>query len=290
MVIGNGFFSNTLQEALAEMSARSGGEVQPVPFPTIGNITYYATTTGSVYGVQKIGERYISRLKKPCKNGRYICVRLNKAPHKETYTPMLRVMYCTFIAKQWTDEPIIAKDGNVNNWQLENITKDTFSDLNMKLHDNTCLFSKVYSTSFTRVAWHCNYVTGIDFEDAKDVTSQTFIYLCENNKAIGTDTEYFLKTWFTLSAKRAYDFLDHRNRNVFADDDHPLERIMPKSSQHPCEVNLLAPLTGERTLRFMRMYSLGHTTADIAELCHTTRSNVASVITRSIQKLQKVYG
>ena len=37
MVIGNGFFSDTKDDALREMTQRSGCEVRHLPFPTIGN-------------------------------------------------------------------------------------------------------------------------------------------------------------------------------------------------------------------------------------------------------------
>ena len=50
MVIGNGFFSENRQTALAEMTERSKCEVRHLPFPTVGNITYYISYTGDLYG------------------------------------------------------------------------------------------------------------------------------------------------------------------------------------------------------------------------------------------------
>ena len=54
MVIGNGFFSENREAALAEMTERSGCEVKHLPYPTVGNITYYISYVGDLYGQQII--------------------------------------------------------------------------------------------------------------------------------------------------------------------------------------------------------------------------------------------
>ena len=44
MVIGNGFFSDTKEDALREMTERAGCKVVKSNFPTIGNIEIYVSS------------------------------------------------------------------------------------------------------------------------------------------------------------------------------------------------------------------------------------------------------
>lgn len=64
MVIGNGFFSENREAALAEMTERSKCEVKHLPYPTVGNITYYISYVGDLYGQQMIQGRPLTRQRK----------------------------------------------------------------------------------------------------------------------------------------------------------------------------------------------------------------------------------
>ena len=61
MVIGNGFFSENREAALAEMTERSKCEVKHLPYPTVGNIMYYISYVGDLYGQQMIQGRPLTR-------------------------------------------------------------------------------------------------------------------------------------------------------------------------------------------------------------------------------------
>ena len=64
MVIGNGFFCDTMADAIQEMGLMAHSGVALVPIPVNGNIMYYISEKGNTFGVQKIGDRYIVRHKK----------------------------------------------------------------------------------------------------------------------------------------------------------------------------------------------------------------------------------
>ena len=58
MVIGNGFFSDTLSDAIKEMQRISKCEVVQCAFPTIGNIVYYISYNGDIFEIQ-MGENLL---------------------------------------------------------------------------------------------------------------------------------------------------------------------------------------------------------------------------------------
>ena len=68
MVIGNGFFSDTLSDAIKEMQRISQCEVVQCAFPTIGNIMYYISYKGDIFGMQTIGGKRLTRNRKTTKN------------------------------------------------------------------------------------------------------------------------------------------------------------------------------------------------------------------------------
>ena len=62
MVIGNGFFSDTKEDALREMTDRAGCKVVKSNFPTIGNIEIYVSERGDLYG-QQLTIAFVERLR-----------------------------------------------------------------------------------------------------------------------------------------------------------------------------------------------------------------------------------
>lgn len=77
MVIGNGFFCDTLDDAIQEMGLMAQSKVALLPLPVNGNIEYYISDNGHTFGVQKIGDRYIVRHKKN--------IRVKTSPHGYTW-------------------------------------------------------------------------------------------------------------------------------------------------------------------------------------------------------------
>lgn len=83
MVIGNGFFSENREAALAEMTERSKCEVKHLPYPAIGNITYYISYVGDLYGQQMIQGRPLTRQGHHQKYSNGYTARLSERPHHQ---------------------------------------------------------------------------------------------------------------------------------------------------------------------------------------------------------------
>ena len=86
MVIGNGFFTDTESDALIEMQSRSGCDVKRCVFPTVGNIIYYISKTGDLYGMQKIQGKRLTRTRKVVKN-KDIEINVLKAKEASKFSP-----------------------------------------------------------------------------------------------------------------------------------------------------------------------------------------------------------
>ena len=54
MVIGNGFFCDTIADAIQEMGLIAHSDVVLVPLPVNGNIEYYISDKGHTFGVQQV--------------------------------------------------------------------------------------------------------------------------------------------------------------------------------------------------------------------------------------------
>ena len=54
-------------------------------------------------------------------------------------------------------------------------------------------------------------------------------------------------------------------------------------------INYKKHLNGEKAIKYFELYLQGEGVTDIADIVGSTRSNVSSSISRSIQKLKEVY-
>lgn len=97
MVIGNGFFTDTETDAVKEMETRSRAKVKAVPYSTVGNIRYFASETGDIYGMQMIQGKCLTRTKKPVKYKKGYTARLQESPRHELWVPLDVLIYCTFV-------------------------------------------------------------------------------------------------------------------------------------------------------------------------------------------------
>lgn len=282
MVIGNGFFSDTIEDALQEMKQRSCCDVVKLPFQTIGNIEYYIGRNGDLYGCQSIAGKILTKKKKHLRYKRGFTARLSEDAHKEIFVHLENLVWSAFVSKRYEPELVIQfKNRNPYDVRPENL----FVSVESKTQEHSermKVFSDVYESCFIRFCHSCQYFTGIDFEDSKDVVSQTFFYLCTEgyNKSIKSE-EDFAGLWFKLSRRRSIDFLKHRWLNVYGETE-----ILPCKTEVRYEVDLFALLKGEKRKQYVKLYFEGNRPSEIAKMLGISPGTVGSEVTRGVQYLR----
>jgi DNA-directed RNA polymerase specialized sigma24 family protein len=286
MVIGNGFFSDTKEDALREMTARSKCEVKPLPFPTIGNLTYYISRTGDLYGQQRIQGKCLTRQRKHVKYSPGFKARLSTAPHKEVNIYVQVLIYCAFVLNRWEpDIELEAINGNVYDVRPENFRpkeKPIPKEWSMTMEKR----KKVYTAYFMHVAWSVNYVTQLDIQDCKDATQTAFIYLCTDGyMGHQRETQDFVGLWIRVARFRAIDRLKHQqDRQVYDTVD-----LLAGSMNNGYEFDIFSLLPGEKMQLYTRLYYEGNTPTEIAQMYNVHIGTVSSAVTRSVAYLRDYY-
>ena len=289
MNIGNDFFSYTENEALQEMKNLVGCEVRRCVFPTIGNIQYYISEHGDLFGMQRIQGRYLTRGPKKAgsleghgkrKDGG-VTHRISFAPKKEKWIAAERLVFCTFVLRHWEEDlEIEFKNGKANDIRPDNLQPKKEKWLE-EWTARMFLFQNIYKHDFSKVAMSVKWWCFLPYEDAKDVTQSTFIWLTTK----GFKGEFNTALWIHWARKRGQD-LWSRTLCRFANDDLDEWRY-DGIDDRPYEVDLVHVQPGEKRARYLMMWLQNHTPTAIAEECHTTIGNVGASITRSIRFLQK---
>lgn len=281
MVIGNGFFADTKEDARAEMQKRKGCKVEPVPFPTIGNIIYYVSEQGDLFGVQKVADKFIAREKKPTRYKIGYSARMSTAQHKEARIPLQLIVWNSFVAKQWTDTELEFKNGNQYDVSVSNLQPKK-KEVPKEWTDRMQHLSQIYDKFFNHVCWYANYVSNLDIDDCKDIAQNAFMYLCTDGyRECAYMDERFVGLWCKVAKLRAYDKINFGFR--FAED---VERISG-GIRNGYEVDLIEVLPGEKQKQYLRLYIEGNTPTEIAKLMGVTLGSVSSSVTRSIKYLRK---
>ena len=281
MVIGNGFFSDTKEDALREMTERAGCEVKHLPFPTIGNIDYFISRHGDLYGMQRIQGKCLTRQRKHVKYSPGYKARLCEAPHKERHIYVQVLIYCTFVLNRWEpDIELEAVNGNVYDVRPENFRikeKPVPPEWAERMKDRV----KIYESNFMHVAWSVNFTTGYDIDTCKDFVQTAFIYLCtEGFRQIQHKTD-IVGLWVKIARFRAIDYMHHvSNRQVYDAFDWLGRR------DQPYEFDLFSLLPGEKMQLYTRLYFEGNTPTEIANEYKVHLGTVSSAVTRSVQYLR----
>lgn len=287
MVIGNGFFANTRQDFVDEASRRSGCDVALCPFPTIGNIEYYISKAGDLYGVQKIQGKFLGRLKKAMKHKCGFTARLQQSPQKEVYYRLELLVYCTFTLGYWSPTANISfKNGNRYDCRIENleIQKQKY---NPELSDAMEEKKDIYDKEFYRISKVVAYHTGIAIEDSEDVVQDVFMTLCaKSNNCRSLSANDFIGLWIKLSRFRAVDFYRRYGKRF---DSELYEVLLERNGTQDAlyEHDLFHIQRGEKRAAYLRMWAEGYTPTEIAKECGVSRANVSSSICRSLQFLQR---
>ena len=282
MVIGNGFFSDTISDAINEMQRISQCDVVQCAFPTIGNLMYYISYNGDIFGMQTIGGKILTRNRKTKMKKGGISVRLCISAHREVCIPLQVLTYCSFILKAWNpDVELTFINGNVYDVRPCNL-KEQREQIPQEWTDRMFEQSINYEKNYKRICNSVSFFNGISIEDSQDIVSQTFIYLCTEgfNESI-KDQNAFIGLWNTLSQKRAINFV--RRRFIISDN---LDKIIG-CRQRTYEVNLFEVQPGEKRQKYLKLWSQGYKPIEIAKECGVTFATVSSSISRSIQFLQK---
>lgn len=282
MVIGNGFFSDTISDAIKEMERISQCEVTQCSLPTIGNIVYYISYKGDIFGMQTIAGKRLTRKRKTINNKGGISARLSISAHREVYIKLQVLTYCSFVLKAWKpDVELTFINGDVYDVRPCNLVEQK-EPIPQEWTERMCEQSKDYERNYKRICNAVSFFSGLSIDDSKDIVSQTFIYLCTKgfNESIKNNND-FIGLWLNLSKKRAIDFW--RRRFIISDN---LDNIIG-CRQRTYEVNLFEVHKGEKRQKYLKLWSQGYSQTEIAKECGVTLSTVSSSITRSIQFLQK---
>ena len=291
MVIGNGFFSDTEQDALREMTERSRCEVRRCVFPTASKIVYYISRRGDIYGTQMVQGKRLTRTKKAAEGGHWkrknggLTARMQSGPKREQYLPLEWLTYCTFTLKRWEPEPLPLTfiNGNPKDVRPENLRlpeKQIPPEWSEHMKD----YSEIYQHDFNRVCESVKWWCSIDKEDAKDIVQSTFVWLCTS----GYKGCVNAALWMFWAERRGIDFYyKHQRHYNTADYDTILE--LRGQRDQAFEVDLFHIQKGEVRSRNLTLWAQGYTPTEIAEMTGSTTGNVGCSVTRSIQFLRKYF-
>lgn len=286
MVIGNGFFSENREAALAEMTERSKCEVKHLPYPTVGNITYYISYVGDLYGQQMIQGRPLTRQGHHQKYSNGYTARLSERPHHQVGFKLQVLTWSAFVLGEWNpDVDLEFKNGNVYDVRPCNL-QERVETIPTEWAATMERRKDMYVSKFLNVAWSVNYVTGLPLEDCKDAAQDAFIYLCcEGYKSKQRETDEFIGLWIRLARFRAIDRIKHVNdRQVYG-----LADYLPSKKRTGYEFDWFKLQPGEKRQRYLRMFFEGNRPTEIAEACGVSLGTVSSSVTRSMQYYQRYF-
>ena len=289
MVLGNGFFTYTVSEALQEMQRLADCEVRHCVFPTIGNLQYYISEHGDLFSTQTIQGRCLTRGPKKAgsleghgkrKDGG-VTHRLSYTPKNEKWIPAEKLVYCTFVLGQWVEDlELEFINGCSTDIRPDNIQPKKEKCL-QEWTDRMYQYAEIYERDFNNVVRYIEYWAWIPHEDAKDVAQSTFIWLT----TVGFKSDFDTALWMYWGKYRGMDLWNHVLRHF--DKGEFDETLYDGIGDRPYEVDLVHVQPGEKRARYLLMWLQNHTPTEIADECNSTISNVASSVTRSIQFLQK---
>ena len=190
-------------------------------------------------------------------------------------------MYNAFVVKTWQDKILPSfKDGNQYNCILSNLYVPA-KVFHSEYADRMTLLADVYEANFNRVCYYLQWRTGICLEDAKDVTSDVFLHLTTTgyNSTVYLD-DNFVGLWKKQVVRRSYDFLDHKNMNVYDTD-------LCHSEDKGFEIDLIPVLHGTKRQNYVRNYIEGYSHSEIAKITNSKTSTVRSECSRAMKFLKR---
>ena len=290
MVIGNGFFSNNCEAALQEMQERSQCEVRHLPFPTVGNITYYIGYTGDLYGQQIIQGRPLTRHKKHKKYSLGYTARLSVGPHKEVNYRLQVLTWSAFVLNRWDpDADLDFKNGNCYDVRPSNL-QERKPIIPTEWAETMERRKGMYVSHFLDVSWSVNYVTGMPLEDCKDAAQDAFIYLCcEGYIGHQRETDEFVGLWKRVARYRAIDRLKHQEYRQVGGDDYDVILKTHGQGINTFEFDWFKTLHGKKNQKYLHLWIEGARPTEIAKECGVTLGTVSSGLSRSMQFMRRYF-
>ena len=193
------------EEVIQWMQERSMCRVVQVVFPYTGHKDYYISEHGHFFSV--LHQRY--RQKRWCadvlsareeNNGYSYSIQQNG---KQVQCKAEKIIYCSFITGEWSEDiEIDFKDGDPKNIRLDNLA-ECGEYLTEEAATRMARWESVYQKYFNRVVKYIAFFFFFYTEDAEDLTSKAFIYLCANEREITGD---FVSLWIYYAKKKAQSF------------------------------------------------------------------------------------
>lgn len=193
------------EEVMQWMQERSMCRVVQVVFPYTGHKDYYISEHGHFFSV--LHQRY--RQKRWCADmlsareenyGYSYSIQQNG---KQVQCKAEKLIYCSFVTGEWSEDiEIDFKDGDPKNIHLDNLA-ECGEYLTEEAATRMARWASVYQKYFNRVMKYIAFFADIDTEDAEDLTSKAFIYLCAKEREITRD---FVSLWIYYAKKKAQSF------------------------------------------------------------------------------------
>lgn len=288
MNIGNGFLVKTKTEALKEIqSACKDDSIKRIPFPVVSDsMEYYMSDKGGVYGCRKHRDFYLVTplaISKRYKKGP--CFKISIGPHKEKEIYLANALYNTFCS-DFYDEKLELEflDGNTYNISLSNLKKKA-PCISKGFVVNINDFSDVYRRYFDRAVRFCLWYGGVKMrlDEAKDVASDAFYEMC----GCEVKPDLAANLWLHICKNRAMDRNLYMSRFCSLVNDNG-EEYLGLNSEY-IDTGIWNYVKGERSREYLKWWATGETPTSVAEITHSSPSNVRSSISRTIQYLKSVY-
>ena len=283
------FYADTIDGLQKEIRRRSGCEVRESVFSTYGEMTYYVSEYGEMYGISSRiihGKHYGYGPMKPLpyrsnqeKLGVQYSIRDGGCHEQKLWAE--RLVYCTFVLGKWDETiSITFKDGNPANVHLDNLV--AFREIiKPEWSENMKMYADIYQHNFSDVVdyiiWNCN----LSRMAAKDVAQDTFIWITTNREMprnmIGSWkhwSKYFGKNEFHEITKLRYV--------------ENIDATFGKSNKL-YEIDFFGLIKNEKHREMLRLYFQGYTRQEIAEMFGIKERMVREYYDRSIHYLRDYF-
>ena len=278
---GNGFFSDTREEALRKMEKLSGCKVVKSNYPSVGNRAIYVSEHGDYYTQRHMKGGWVTRIMTLERRVYGYVARIKEYP-RQTRVRMNVLIYCAFVLHEWQpDIELEYKNGNQFDLRPENLqlrSKVIPSEWSDRMKEQ----ERVYAKNFNHVCNVVRYYTMLDTMDCEDAVQQAFIYLCTDGFKLIRHKADIVGVWVNIARFRAIEYFHHVTERM----EYGMLDTVGKSDR-PYELDLFDMVKGEKRRLYTRLYFEGNTPSEIAVICGADRSTVSESVSRAVQKLRK---
>lgn len=281
------FFANTEVEALAEFSKRAGCEVRKCVYPVRGERVFCISDHGSMFGLIRdeskhvfIGystkPRVLHKTAKRPTPGVWYGVK-HYLSGKDTVVRAEKLVYCTFILKEWRDDVIVRfKDGDQYNVCVDNL-EEPHKEVSPVWIEHMSGQTKVYQREFNRVVDYVSWFCSIRIDEAQDCVQDTFLWLTSDER---TMPSYFIGAWMFWSKMNGMHYLRDRARMC------TLEDWDGWRNDRPLDIDILGMVKNDKHRDMLLMKLHGYTEKEIAEKYGTTAGTVRVTMQRVVANLR----